>query len=476
MAVTTNFSFLKLVGADSAGYTTINSLIDSIDAILNARIPASATATSVIGRASSTAGATSPIVATVDGTVLQRSGSTLSFAQIDTSSISSVYAGHTIAANIAARPASPTAGQMIYQTDTDEFLKYVVDTDGASRWMQADHDYNRNLVINGTFNHWQRGTSATVSSSDYYGPADRWQTTRLSSDTGRTFSRGSVLSTDTPVLNFNYYMRCQRDSGNTATNSILMSSSFETINVRKMQNKYVTLSFYARAGANYSAASGYLRAFITTGTGTDGHLITSNFTSSATLVDSNNVLTTSWKRFTVTTSAAVGNTITQMGITFQFTPVGTAGAADYYDVTGVQLEPGSAPSDFEFRDFGEELLRCQRYYYRMQSPGASVYKFAIGQATSAGSSQHFVYFPTTMRIEPSLVASGTANHYACTTSTDTITAGTTGNNASYPQGGFNTINTGNIQMACASGLVAGNVTYLAANATASAFIAWNSEL
>jgi hypothetical protein len=81
-----------------------------------------------------------------------------------------------------------------------------------------------------------------------------------------------------------------------------------------------------------------------------------------------------------------------------------------------------------------------------------------------------------MRTEPSLQVSGTANHYACTTSTDTITAGTTGNNASYPQGGFNTINTGAVQMACASGLVAGNVTYLAANATASAFLAFTAEL
>jgi hypothetical protein len=272
-------------------------------------------------------------------------------------------AGHEVVTSTT-RPASPTIGQIIYQTDTDEFLKYVIDTDSTTRWMQADQDYNRNLVINGAFDIWQRATTSTVSSSDYYGPADRWQTTRLSSDTGRTFSRQAVTSSDTPVLNFNYYMRCQRDSANVATNAIIMSSSFETVNVRKMQNKYVTLSFYARAGANFSPTSGYLVASITTGTGTDGRLITGNFTSSATLATSNNVLTTSWKRFTVTTSAAVGNTITQMGITFQFNPVGTAGAADYYDVTGVQLEVGSAPSRFEFEPFETTLRKCKRYYVR----------------------------------------------------------------------------------------------------------------
>ena len=119
MAVTTNFSFLKLIGADSAGYTTINNLIDSIDAILNARIPASTTATSVIGRAGSTAGATAPIVAAVDGTVLQRSGSALSFAKVDASNISSTYPGHSVFTTEAARDAaitSPTEGMMAYIT------------------------------------------------------------------------------------------------------------------------------------------------------------------------------------------------------------------------------------------------------------------------------------------------------------------------------------------------------------------------
>jgi hypothetical protein len=262
--------------------------------------------------------------------------------------------------------ASPYLGQQFYQTDTDELLKYATDLDGTARWMQADHDYNRNLVVNGGFDIWQRATTSTVSSSDYYGPADRWQTVRLSSDTQRTFSRQPVTSSDTPVSGFTYFMRCQRDAATVATNSISMATSFETTSVRRTQNKYVTLSFYARAGTNFSMTSG-LRAYIQTGTGTDGRLITGNFTSSATLVDSNNVLTTSWKRFTITTSAAVANTVTQMGINFQFTPVGTAGAADYYDITGVQLETGTAPSDFEQREFGDELRRCQRYFERYES-------------------------------------------------------------------------------------------------------------
>ena len=48
-------------------------------------------------------------------------------------------AGHEVVTSTT-RPASPSVGQLIYQTDTDEYLKYVVDLDGTSRWMKADHD------------------------------------------------------------------------------------------------------------------------------------------------------------------------------------------------------------------------------------------------------------------------------------------------------------------------------------------------
>jgi hypothetical protein len=40
--------------------------------------------------------------------------------------------------------------------------------------------------------------------------------------------------------------------------------------------------------------------------------------------------------------------------------VGTSGATFY--ITGVQLERGSNATSFEFRDYGRELIMCQRYY------------------------------------------------------------------------------------------------------------------
>jgi len=43
--------------------------------------------------------------------------------------------------------------------------------------------------------------------------------------------------------------------------------------------------------------------------------------------------------------------------------VGTSGATFY--ITGVQLEVGSSATGFEYRDYGRELILCQRYYETM---------------------------------------------------------------------------------------------------------------
>ncbi|MFV1090023.1 hypothetical protein QML66_28435, partial [Klebsiella pneumoniae] len=41
-----------------------------------------------------------------------------------------------------------------------------------------------------------------------------------------------------------------------------------------------------------------------------------------------------------------------------------AAVNNYIQITGVQLEPGSQASPFEFVRYDDELRRCQRYYWR----------------------------------------------------------------------------------------------------------------
>jgi hypothetical protein len=171
-----------------------------------------------------------------------------------------------------------------------------------------------------------------------------------------------------------------------------------------VRNKYVTLSFWAKAGANYSAASGFLTSQIVRGIGTDNTV--GNFTSDTPISLTDHVLTTSWKRFAVTTTAVVPTTTNQLGIKFTFTPTGTAGASDYFDITGVQLEVGTAPSDFEFRDVGEELRRCQRYFQRYVDPPL----IGVVDATTRPTRMSMV-LPVVMRATPVAAFAGTLNFF-----------------------------------------------------------------
>jgi hypothetical protein len=382
--------------------------------------------------------------------------------------------GNTLIGTFATRPSAPFVGQLFYQTDTDELVKYVTDVDGTNRWMVADHDFRRNLVINGAFDFWQRGTSfnptsASTASGVNYG-ADRWQFCQATSSTA-AFTRQAIGSTD-PV-GFNYYLRVQRASTLTHVTPYFIQTSFESQNIQAVRGKYVTLSFWARAGANYSAASSNLVASIVTGTGgPDGTVGAGTLTTYNTAA--NSVLTTSWKRFTLTTTAALGTTVTQLGIQIAFTPVGTAGAADYFDITGVMVEVSTAPSDFEFRDAGEELRRCQRYYYRIQATANSqVGIFGMGVCNTAGAANISTPFPTTMRAAPTaLEQSGTSANYAAYVANATFVA----SSIAPAFSSASTVNAATVFTG--STLVAGQAT-LGSSGTASgasAYLGWSAEL
>jgi hypothetical protein len=57
--------------------------------------------------------------------------------------------------------------------------------------------------------------------------------------------------------------------------------------------------------------------------------------------------------------------------------VGTSGATFY--ITGVQLEAGSVASPFERRDYGRELMMCQRYFQQLNATNSRG-TFAYGNA------------------------------------------------------------------------------------------------
>jgi hypothetical protein len=230
-------------------------------------------------------------------------------------------------------------------------------TSTGLRWNSAS--VMTNPVINGCMDIWQRGTSLAVTSSSYsYFSADRWQTYRGS--TGGTISRQATNDT-TNLPNVQYCMRVQRDSGTTSTSFLQTMNNFESVNSIPYAGKTVTFSFYARAGANYSAASNRLTAFMVTGTGTDQNA-NYGFTNGASINVIQATLTTTWQRFTAT--ATLPSTTTQIATGFEFTPTGTAGANDYFEITGLQVDLGSValPVRRNGATIQGELAACQRYY------------------------------------------------------------------------------------------------------------------
>ena len=264
----------------------------------------------------------------------------------------------------------------------------------------------KNFVINGGMDIWQRGT--TFTSIVYPGfAADRWQANILATAPLITISQ--VAS---GLTGFNYAMRVQRQSGQTNTGGIFVNQTLETQNSLPLAGKTITTSFYARAGANFSSASNTLTYQMNWGTGTDQNLW--NFTSAAVVASQVNTLTTSWQRFTVTST--VPSTATEIGFLFNYVPTGTAGANDYFDITGVQLEiaPQATPFSRAGGSIGGELALCQRYYYQMSGSngsGGTAIDIASGQVFASNQIDFMWQFPVTMRATPSISASSGTNYF-----------------------------------------------------------------
>lgn len=251
----------------------------------------------------------------------------------------------------------------------------------------------KNAVINGAFDFWQRGTSFAASNSAYIYTADRWLFVGGGFTTGKTLSRQA-----SGLTGFNYCARIQRDSGNTSTQPLYLHYTAETADSLRFAGQVVTLSFYARAGANYSG-SNTLGLVVATGTGNDQSV--QSFTGNTNVYSSNYTISTTWQRFTATMT--FGSTTTEFGFYFISGASGTAGAADFCEIAGVQFEAGSQATPFARAggSIGGELALCQRYYYRAVTGGSAFGRFGQGVFASGTVGYCEVQLPVTMRTVPS---------------------------------------------------------------------------
>jgi hypothetical protein len=314
---------------------------------------------------------------------------------------------------------------------------------------------------------WQRGTSIAQTAAIMYG-ADRWCSNRGGLDTGSTISR-QVTGDTTNLPNIQYCARVQRNNANASTNIIYFSQTIESINSIPYAGKTITFSFYARKGANYSSASDALSVNVVSATGTDQNAL-STWTGGAFVVTQTATLTSTWQRFTYT--GTVSSSATQLGFYFNYTPVGTAGAADYFEVTGVQIDVGSVA--LPFRTYAGtiqgELAACQRYYQRL-TPTATHSSY-VGMAETTTIGLFTIPLFQTMRITPTaLETSGTPADYSIRRQGPTfvnLSAGPTFSSASG--------NTLSFSATVASGLTAGEALVFRLSTATTSFLGWSAEL
>ena len=327
-----------------------------------------------------------------------------------------------------------------------------------------------NFVINGGFDIWQRGTSFT-GTSPYYN-ADRWNGARAGAAAGATWSQQAITGDlgTTPAQGVLYSLRVARDSGNASTAVIQTANGFESANSIPLAGQTVVMSFFAKKGANFSAASSALAVKLVTGTGINQNYLIAGFTGSANAISTTATLTTSWQRFQY--SATLPTTATEVALDFAYTPVGTAGAADNFEITGVQLEIGSVATQFGRAggSYGGELSLCQRYYFRSTSDAtnpANIY--ASGTGTAATSGRFGLQVPVTMRTTPTSLDYANLAMSDSVNSQTAITALALATNQIWN-------NVCGLNATTASGITTYRPYFLIANANANAYVGLSAEL
>jgi hypothetical protein len=344
---------------------------------------------------------------------------------------------------------------------------------------------NRNLIINGAMQVAQRGTSETsVTSNGYYKAPDRFKVAMGSLGTW-TVSQ----STTAPAgFSNSYKFDCTTaDASPTANGNLTLNYKIEGQDLQHLNKgtanaKSITLSFWVRSNKtgtyiiqieDASNSRSISKSYTINSSNTWEYKTIIYEGDTTGIISNDNTLgmqlyiwLAAGSTFTSGTLATSWETTTNAN-----RAVGQVNLADSTDnewyITGVQLEVGSVATPFEHRSYGDELARCQRYYYKIS--GASNDRYFMGLAESSTVFYGVMHAPVTMRTDPTLETSGTASHFRVSYSTDTTC------NA-VPTLANSTPNTALIGGAIvASGLTANQAAMLGSN-SASSYLALTAEL
>jgi hypothetical protein len=289
----------------------------------------------------------------------------------------------------------------------------------------TDNTMGRNRIQNGDMRIDQRNAGASVTAGAATYTLDRW-IAYDSSDAVFTVQQDS--SAPAGFVNSAKITITTADASIAASQYNYFAQRIEGFNVADLNwgsanAKTVTLSFWVRSSVTGTfggalANSAYNRSY--------------PFTYAISVADT-------WEKKSVTISGDTSGTwLTTNGIGIQVLfdlgtgtdNTGTAGAwvgagnigadstiqlantlnATWY-ITGVQLEVGSVATSFERRSYGQELALCQRYYFDAKLNLSSPQKIIWGApilSTTSGSLRTNVYYPVTMRADPTITVAGSS--------------------------------------------------------------------
>ena len=289
--------------------------------------------------------------------------------------------------------ATPIEGQLSYLQDQNKTYRYDgsawVEMQGMSS--QVAQAISPNVIINGAFDIWQRGTSFSYSAPSDAFQSDRWKVW-LNGTVSFTVSQQSFTPGSAPVSGYEgtFFHRLAVSSQTSGT----IASIYQKIeDVRTLAGQTATLSFWAKHDTARTIGARIIQNF---GSGGSADVVTSLLTTVAT--------TNNWVRYSATVSipSITGKTIGS-GSSLWVLIDGPTNTAQTLDIWGVQLEAGSVATPFRrnANSLQGELAACQRYYVRYGSVEGlavnSLATHAVGFTSSTTEANCIIHMPVTMR-------------------------------------------------------------------------------
>ncbi len=284
----------------------------------------------------------------------------------------------------------------------------------------------RNLFINGANLVAQRGTTVTDVGIDDYS-LDRWkQWASSGSETGRSTVTQETI---TDLAGFSTAMKIQVTTADTSlgsTDALAMLQRIEAQDVLRFgigtsNSKTLSLSVYAKAPTGNGTycmgicmpGGGHYVKEVTVGTSWSRLEVNIPATTTSSHATTATGTANGLQAFIALCTGSGRNTATN-GVWGDGANIkGTTNQTNFYAstsnnlwLTGWQLEAGEKATPFEHRSFGDELARCQRYYYETGGTASNDFAQKGYQAASEFASNTLPH-PTTMRSAPTLTKSGT---------------------------------------------------------------------